>query len=152
MFWSRVDKSPGQGPGGDCWEWTAGRNDGGYGTTGWQGRLVLAHRLAFELATGTSTALKVLHSCDNRPCCNPKHLREGTQAQNVQDRVDRGRGFRPVGTANPRAILDDDAVRAILVRLKAGEGQSAMARELGVSSGTIAHIHQGISWRHIKRE
>lgn len=32
-----------------------------------------------------------LHHCDYKPCHNPKHLYEGTIANNVQDTYDRGR-------------------------------------------------------------
>ena len=31
------------------------------------------------------------HTCDNPPCINPDHLIEGTQADNVADKVERGR-------------------------------------------------------------
>ena len=33
----------------------------------------------------------VRHACDNPPCCNPLHLLGGTHADNVADKVRRGR-------------------------------------------------------------
>jgi hypothetical protein len=42
----------------------------------------------------------IRHSCDNRPCCEPLHLLSGTHADNVQDRVARGRTARMFGVAN----------------------------------------------------
>ncbi|WP_413252757.1 HNH endonuclease [Streptomyces griseoaurantiacus] len=34
----------------------------------------------------------VLHSCDVRKCCNPRHLRIATHAENMADMVAKGRG------------------------------------------------------------
>lgn len=78
-----------------CWEWKGSRNDFGYGlvTVTRQGLLgERAHRLMFERANGPIPAgLVVRHKCDNPPCVNPDHLELGTQQQNVDDMVSRGR-------------------------------------------------------------
>jgi hypothetical protein len=37
----------------------------------------------------------VLHTCDNRACCNPRHLYIGTQKDNMQDRERRNRMEHP---------------------------------------------------------
>lgn len=83
----------------ECWPWLARKNNNGYGVFGvkvgerWQNRY--AHRVAYEIRFGQLPAGVVLrHSCDNPPCCNPAHLVPGTQADNMQDMVRRGRhGF-----------------------------------------------------------
>lgn len=84
-FWSKVDKS------GDCWVWTAYVQDSGYGWFRLQGRSVRAHRVSYELANGPiPEGLYVLHSCDNKLCVKPEHLRVGTHAENVREAVERG--------------------------------------------------------------
>lgn len=51
-----------------------------------------AHRLAYTIAVGPiPDGLEVCHSCDNPPCCNPKHLFLGTGSENAIDRVAKGR-------------------------------------------------------------
>lgn len=66
-----------------CWLWTGTVNTGGYGQVYWQGRTHTAHRIAYELATGTTLGkLTVDHLCRTRLCINPEHLEAVTQAEN----------------------------------------------------------------------
>lgn len=88
-FWSKVDQAA--GPDG-CWHWKGATNSWGYGYFRVGRHMLRAHRVAYTLTHGGITAgLYVLHSCDIRGCCNPAHLREGTQAENVKEEWDRYR-------------------------------------------------------------
>ena len=50
------------------------------------------HRAAYLLAGNTLQPGNVIrHTCDVPHCFNPEHLIEGTQADNLQDAIDRGR-------------------------------------------------------------
>lgn len=78
----------------DCWPWPEGWsiNDDGYGIVSVEGEDYFAHRAVFMLVGGPiDSGLVVRHSCDNPRCINPAHLLLGTQADNVQDSIDRGR-------------------------------------------------------------
>lgn len=70
----------------DCWEWTASRVRNGYGRFGIGERVVvLAHRVAFALGFGIDPGTaQVDHTCHNRACCNPLHLRLTTHKQNAE--------------------------------------------------------------------
>jgi len=75
-----------------CWEWKGCRNELGYGTLWDDGRMKKAHRVSYEVYVGAiPDGKKVLHSCHNRWCVNPGHLRTGTQKENVRDMIEAGR-------------------------------------------------------------
>lgn len=87
-FWSYVDKSAGET---ECWPWTASLNWKGYGQFGIKGpprKKFRAHRLAYWLSTGKRIPkrMQVDHTCHNRRCCNPRHLRLVTNKQNIENR------------------------------------------------------------------
>jgi len=85
-FWKRVDVRGRD----ECWEWQNSKTQG-YGDVWIDGKSWKAHRYAWFLAHKTEPTLMILHSCDNPPCCNPQHLREGTNQDNMNDMVMRGR-------------------------------------------------------------
>lgn len=90
-FWSKIDKTSGHGPQGDCWMWT-GLPSYGYGRIGYQGQEFRAHRIAYLLQFGVDPAEKlVCHSCDFRLCCRGEHFFLGTDLDNAADAKRKGR-------------------------------------------------------------
>jgi hypothetical protein len=101
-FYEKVDKSPGQGPKGKCWTWTAYRNKAGYGVVGLpSGRTALAHRVAWFIRFGGWPNPCGLHRCDNPPCVRIGHIFEGDQLINMQDAKRKGRLLIRWGADNP---------------------------------------------------
>lgn len=93
-FWNKVDKETESG----CWEWV-GSTRNGYGCIRPIGVTKYSHRVSWELHNGPiPDGLWVLHKCDNRKCVNPDHLFLGTNQDNVNDKMSKGRG--PVGARN----------------------------------------------------
>lgn len=134
-FWRLVEKHGDD----DCWPW-----QGQFFGTGY-GRVVLrgggrrkAHRVAFQLATGEEPgALLVCHECDNRRCCNPKHLFLGTYADNAQDMVAKGRDAKNAAKITP------DIARRIYADPRPAP---AIAAEHGLTKEAIYHIRKGRTW------
>lgn len=59
----------------------------------WNPRIrVRAHRFAYETRIGAiPNGLLIMHKCDVKLCCNPRHLQPGTQLDNMQDAANKGR-------------------------------------------------------------
>ena len=72
----------------DCWIWFGPRIKYGYGRR--NGKLI--HRLFWTIYNGViPDKLFVCHHCDNPSCVNPSHLFLGTNQDNVNDKMKKGR-------------------------------------------------------------
>jgi hypothetical protein len=143
-FWSRVaiTSNPDK-----CWEWQGGRIEG-YGTVDIQKKTWRTHRYVWFLMTGNISDLEILHSCDNPPCCNPAHLREGTQQDNMTDKQSKNRQAR--GSVNGNAKLTETQVREIKIALAKKEVRRTIAARYAVTPTTITGIAKERTWQHIQ--
>lgn len=85
-FWGRVALTADDSR---CWEWI-GELRNGYGIFNYECKSYRAHRYAWFLVKGYHSTLFLCHKCDNRKCVNPNHLYEGTNQDNIRDKVERG--------------------------------------------------------------
>ena len=134
-FWANVSRKNPDG----CHTWT-GKIDptNGYGRLWNIEGMPYAHRLAWTLAHGRKVpkGKLVRHTCDNTLCMNPDHLEVGTQKQNMQDCVDRGRhGKRKLKPADVHEIL-----RLCYER---GLKYNAIGKKFGVSPQHVMRICKG---------
>lgn len=76
-----------------CWEYQGSTDTNGYGLFGGHH----AHRIVYSLLVGIiPDKMLVCHHCDNRLCVRPSHLFIGTQTDNMQDMISKGRrGINP---------------------------------------------------------
>lgn len=147
-FWKKVQKA---GPD-ECWLWRGARQKlHGYGVMhreGARSRKAGAHRISFELHNGAiPDGLNVCHHCDNPPCVNPAHLFLGTHADNVADKVAKGRQRSACGAQHYRTKLTNENVIAIK---SSAERSRALARHFNVSEQSICDIRHNRKWRHIE--
>lgn len=146
-FWSYV-------PFGDidkCWEWSGDRSVDGYGRFWVAYRIQRAHRLSYYLTTGVDPGqLLVLHDCDNRACCNPEHLYLGTDADNSDDKMSRGRCKPRSGEDNHIAKLTESDVLAIRqLHSMGGSRLKDIGEQYGVHAVTIFDIIHRRTWAHV---
>lgn len=138
-FWSKVHITTNVD---ECWEWQACTSKG-YGQF-FIGRVKWrAHRLAWLFTHRNPIQHNILHSCDTPRCCNPRHLRDGTQLENVQECVSKGRRvvvFRPKLTA-----VDVQNIRVAAESVS----RTALAQRYGVNTSTIGQILRKEIWRNI---
>ncbi len=144
-FWSSLDQSSVE----SCWEWR-GEITNGYGRVKLSGRAYWAHRFAYWQSKGSiPRGLVVMHSCDNRRCCNPNHMSLGTHTENATDRELRGRGNQARGARVAGAKLNDEKIQVIRRRGASGESAVQLAAIFGVSANTVEKILLGKTWRHL---
>ncbi len=137
-FWAKVQKTDG------CWLWTAGTNKHGYGKY----LQTSAHRASWEIHFGAIPSnLCVLHRCDNPPCVRPEHLFLGTDADNMTDRLAKGRYDR--GEDHPMALLTERCVKEIRSLYSSGAHTlMSLAIQYGVAQSTIHAVVKRKVWKH----
>lgn len=133
----------------ECWEWQKAKNGDGYGTTTHLGIRYPVHRLSYELFVNIIPSNKqILHSCDNPCCCNPAHLRVGTNYDNVQDRQKRNRQAK--GVTHGRHKLTEEEIISIHNLYATGKYiQQDIADEFNVSRSHICNILNDKFWKYI---
>jgi hypothetical protein len=125
----------------DCWLWQGGligRDSRPYFSV--DRKKLLAYRIVYELTTGKELPSTTLmrHTCDNRICCNPHHLVEGSHAKNMQDMIERQRHGIP-----------HNAVKHIKKLILQKIPYSVIAERYGVSKSLISEIANGRAYAHV---
>lgn len=132
-FWSKVDKKDTN----SCWLWRGSVSDRGYGKFYVKGEQY-AHRFSLKLLSLPSKGDHAMHLCNNPLCCNPSHLRWGTQKQNMIYARDCER--------IPTAKLNKRSAAEIKNLLELGATQTQLAKQYNVSSRAIRLIKTSQTW------
>jgi len=185
-FWSKVNKDgplpdqenqhyKGLGP---CWVWTASKFKLGYGQFGVSGKNLKTHRISFFLHHGFWPQNHCCHRCDNRECCNPEHLFDGTPLDNQTDASNKGRmasgdrngsrtrpeklkrGAEHPSKTNPECVLrgtnhgmarlTEENVREVFVLRARNLTHKQIAARFNVKPPLIWKILTRRLWRHIQ--
>lgn len=137
----------------ECWEWQGSIHHSGYGIMKFDGKHRYAHQWAYINIFGSiPDGLQVLHSCDNRKCVNPAHLRAGTHQDNMDDKVERDRCARLLGELGPsRKITESDAIEIIQRYATESISSAALGKDYGISPSQVQFIVNGKRWPHLDR-
>ncbi len=154
-FWSKITKTP------ICWLWISAKTAAGYGVITIGRRVLLAHRISWELHNGPiPNGMNVLHNCpgkDNPSCVNPEHLWLGTQRDNAADMVAKGqagcvqhpeRVLRGSKHGNAK-LLESQVVELRELYASGSHRQGALASRFGISKSSVQKIISREHWAQI---
>lgn len=133
-----------------CWVWTGTTGSHGYGVlANGTKNGYLAHRLAYEFQIGPiPDGYFVCHKCDNHACQRGSHLFAGTDSDNIQDAIRKGRV--PTGEQVHNTALTNEQARQLKrERAELGTSYVRLGRKFGVSQATARNIVIGYTWRHL---
>jgi hypothetical protein len=135
-----------------CWEWLGAH---GLGTREeWRPRVAIGgkhyyvYRIVYQLYTGYQLEKNqvVRHSCDHSWCCNPHHMMVGTQADNVQDMLDRERvGMKHFHIKRIMEMLEVGAT-ANYIAAKMKEGYNMQIDPSVIRKIRMRTIYKHIGW------
>ena len=133
----------------DCILWPYGQQGGGYGVMYPNGASACVHVLACERFHGPKPdGMEVCHSCRNKHCFNPRHLRWGTSAENAADCA--RDGTQVMGERSNMAKLSEADVIVIRDEYASGSvSQRALAIRYGVTQSTIGPLLLRKTWQHV---
>lgn len=104
------------------------------------------HRLACTAANGAAPPDRpqAIHSCGNKRCVNPRHLRWGSALENAQDTISHGRS--PRGERHWHHRLTEEQVRSIRSLCTLGINAKAIADMYGIAESTVWSIRLRATW------
>lgn len=92
--------------------------------------------------------LQVRHKCDNGSCINPEHLELGTDQQNKDDMVKRGRSR--VGDKHHNVKITSEI--AYFIKNDVEYSAKDLAEKYGIQVRQVMRIRSGERWGHIQTE
>ena len=145
-------------PEGIVWPWSAALDRNGYGYFRFGGRIVWAHRVAYELfREPIPEGLVIRHKNDVPHDVNPWNMEIGTQTDNMADMYARGRNapgdvraMKLRGSLNHGAKVSEDDVREIRRAYASGEWTlERLGIRYGMTMQGIAAIVKRKTWKHV---
>lgn len=129
----------------ECLVWPFGKGSHGYGVF----RNTLVHRMVCKKIHGKPTKNKtqVAHSCGNRSCVNPQHLRWATRKENEEDKIKHGKSNH--GQRNGQTKLKDSQVLKIR-SLNGKMPQKEIAERFKINQSNVSRILRNETWKGVK--
>ena len=147
-FWPKVDIKSFD----ECWLWMAYEERNGYGVFRFNKKIWKAHRFSYLLHYGSiPNQLFILHKYDERLCVNPNHLFAGTNSDNMQDMISKGRNNHLFGNKHPNSKLTDEQVLTIIEKYKSGKTMQDLATEYNITVQAISQNIRGNLRKHLQR-
>lgn len=113
------------------------------------GKNVIAYRYVWERIHGKIPDKKQInHRCNNPSCVNIDHLVLGTPQENMDYCIECGRIYRPKGKLNVfyKGLMTYELADIIRERVKSGDRQCDIAKEVGISRAQVCLIVNNKQW------
>ncbi len=146
VLWSKVDVKGEQ----ECWAWKGYVSASGYGRTWINDVAYYAHRVIFDLAHPNQIELRapankkahgfLMHTCDNRICCNPAHLRVASIKENNLDALQKKRKKFEIGENHHRSVFTNDEIQQVLEMRESGQTARQIAMTVNKKRATIESL------------
>jgi hypothetical protein len=129
-----------------CWLWAGAVTPRGYGRFGVNRKTKNAVRVSYTIFNGQiPDKLFVLHKCDIPACVNPDHLFLGTNRDNVDDMLRKGRSRS--GEKHPNAKL----TRSQVMEIRASKlGSEKIGRLYSIHERTVRNIRNRTNWKSVE--
>lgn len=148
-FWSKIVV----GQANECWPFVGCKTDDGYGSVSFEGKAELSHRVAYSLGNNVPfeslRGTNILHTCDNPPCCNPKHLVRGTQQENIIDMVTKHRNLD--GEKHQFSRLKEADIPIIFALKDKGYSHQKIDDDFNIDKSVVTRILGGNAWQKTTR-
>lgn len=155
IFWSNVNMTDADA----CWDWTRYIGHDGYGRFYFEGKVYIAHRVAYMLNINASVSRKIIvrQKCGNKKCCNPAHFDISTRKALLETMAKNGKikGFAQLGEDNHSAKLTEKQVIEIKKSFQTGKYSfGKLSKIYRVSRQEIGDIINGERWKwvHVNNE
>jgi len=127
--------------GDDCVNWPYSQADG-YGKLKYKGKTFTASRLLLQLIYGEDAVkgMDSAHSCHNRLCCNPNHLRIATRKSNMMDKLADGTNI------GGRKLTESEAIK---IKYDTRIPYRVIAEDYNTTVSNVSSIKLGKSWKYI---
>jgi len=140
-FHERYEPVPESG----CWIWLGVQNPRGDGQMQVSNKTYAAHRVSFFIHNKEfDQLLLVRHSCDVPSCVNPAHLSLGTNKDNSDDMVRRGRQNQ--GSNVNTAKLTPESALAVY---NAEGTHKEIGVRFGIDCSAVSLVKGGKSWKSV---
>lgn len=134
----------------ECWPWIGAMRNG-YGAIKQNNKVLGTHVVSYVVHKGPlKDGELVTHDCDNRACCNPKHLQAGTTVTNVREMYSRRDVLTPRGELAWNATLTNESVRLIhAYKIVTNKKATEIGKLVGCSRHCVNNVLSKSRWAHV---